>query len=127
MSTTIGDLVNRVYREYLEAPDDLESYSYLTGGINSTATTLAYDDNLFSSEEEDALGAGTVIEINKELILPHTPHVFEIWAKQGTALAEALYLICWGDWLSYYLSELNKVDIMDIKAIDYLKSELSKL
>ncbi len=68
MSTTIGDLVNRVYREYLEAPDDLESYSYLTGGINSTATTLAYDDNLFSSEEEDALGAGTVIEINKELM-----------------------------------------------------------
>ena len=68
MSTTIGDLVNRVYREYLEAPDDLESYSYLTGGINSTATTLAYDGNLFSSEEEDALGAGTVIEINKELM-----------------------------------------------------------
>jgi len=68
MSTTIGDLVNRVYREYLEAPDDLESYSYLTGGIDSTATTLAYDDNLFSSEEEDALGAGTIIEINKELM-----------------------------------------------------------
>ena len=68
MSTTIGDLVDRVYREYLEAPDDLVSYSYLTGGIDSSATTLAYDDSLFSSEEEDALGAGTVIEIDQELM-----------------------------------------------------------
>lgn len=68
MSTTIGDLVNRVYREYLEAPDNLESYSYLTGGISLSATTLAYDDKLFSSEEEDALGAGAIIEINQELM-----------------------------------------------------------
>lgn len=67
------------------------------------------------------------IEINKELLLQKTPHVYEIVAKHGTPLAEALYLICWGDWLSYYLSELNKVDIMDIKAIDFLKGELSKL
>ncbi len=67
------------------------------------------------------------MQINRELILPHTPHVFEVWAKHGSKLAEAVYLIHYGDWLSYYLSELNKVDIMDIKAIDYLKSELSKL
>jgi hypothetical protein len=53
--------------------------------------------------------------------------VYEVWAKHSTPLAEALYLICWGDWLSYFLSELNHVDIMDIKAIDHLKNELSKL
>ena len=67
------------------------------------------------------------MEINRELILSYTPHVFEVWAKQGSKLAELFYLIAFGDWLSYYLSELNQVDIMDIKAIDYLKSELSKL
>jgi glucose/mannose-6-phosphate isomerase len=67
------------------------------------------------------------MEINNELISPYTPNVFEIWAKQGNKLAEVFYLIAFGDWLSYHLSELNKVDIMDIKAIDYLKSELSKL
>jgi len=90
------------------------------GGTNAIAALFLRSNHDFSRNAKR-------IEINKELILPHTPHVFEIWAKQGTALAEALYLICWGDWLSYYLSELNKVDIMDIKAIDYLKSELSKL
>ncbi len=67
------------------------------------------------------------MEINRELLTPYTPYVFEVWAKQGSKLSEVLYLIHYGDWLSYYLSELNQVDIMDIKAIDYLKSELSKL
>ena len=67
------------------------------------------------------------MEINRDLIIPHTPNVYQIWAKQGSKLSEAVYLIHFGDWLSYYLSELNQVDIMDIKAIDYLKSELAKL
>ena len=67
------------------------------------------------------------IDINKQLILQKTSSVFEIWAEQGSRLFETLYLIHWGDWLSYHLSEINQVDIMDIKAIDYLKSELSKL
>jgi len=85
MSTTIGDLVDRVYREYLESPDDLVSYSYLTGGIDSTATTLAYDDGLFSSEEEDALGAGTVIEIDQELMYTTALNVVnnEITVRRG--------------------------------------------
>jgi glucose/mannose-6-phosphate isomerase len=67
------------------------------------------------------------MDINREQIAAHTPYVFEVWAKQGTMLQEALYLIAYGDWLSYYLSELNKVDIMDIAVIDYLKTELGKV
>ena len=30
MSATIGDLVDRIYREYLEPVDSVETYSYLT-------------------------------------------------------------------------------------------------
>ena len=56
MSSTIGDLVDRIYREYLEPADAVESYSYLTGSISSTGqTTFNYEEDLFSSEEEDAL------------------------------------------------------------------------
>ena len=47
---------------------NVESYSYLTGGINDTATTLAYANDLFSVEEEDALGAGAIIEVGQELM-----------------------------------------------------------
>ena len=85
MSITIGDLVDRVYREYLEPPENMESYSYLTGGVNSTATTLAYANDLFSIEEEDALGAGAIIEVGQELMFSTALNTVsnEITVKRG--------------------------------------------
>ena len=69
MSDTIGDLIDRVYREYLEPVDKVESYSYLTGGItDTTTTTIGYANDMFSTEEEDALDAGAIIEVNQELM-----------------------------------------------------------
>lgn len=67
------------------------------------------------------------IEINKQIIASKTIHCHEIWGKGGSILAQALYLIHYGDWISYYLSEINQVDILDISSIDFLKSELSKI
>lgn len=67
------------------------------------------------------------IEINKEIISSKTPHCHEIWGRGSTLLAQALYLIHYGDWISYYLSEINQVDILDISSIDFLKSELAKI
>ena len=69
MSTTIGDLVDRTYREYLEPMDDIVSYTTLTGAINDTATSVAYNGDLLSVEEEDALDAGAIIEIGQELMI----------------------------------------------------------
>jgi len=68
VSDTIGNLVDRVFREYLEPADSVESYSYLTGGISDSDTTLAYANDMFSSEEEDALDAGAIIEVGQELM-----------------------------------------------------------
>jgi len=68
MSTTIGNLVDRVYREYLEPMEDIVSYSYLTSDITDSDTSIVYDGNLFSVEEEDALDAGAIIEIGQELM-----------------------------------------------------------
>ena len=69
MSTTIGDLVDRTFREYLEPMDDIVSYTTLTGAINDTATSIAYNGDLLSVEEEDALDAGAIIEIGQELMI----------------------------------------------------------
>jgi len=52
----------------LEPADSVESYSYLTGGISDSDTTLAYANDMFSSEEEDALDAGAIIEVGQELM-----------------------------------------------------------
>ena len=68
MSTTISNLVDRVYREYLEPPDFVESYSYLKTAISDSATEIIYEGDLFSVEEEDALDAGAIIEIGQELM-----------------------------------------------------------
>ena len=69
MSTTIGDLVDRTFREYLEPMDDIVSYTTLTGAINDTATSVSYNGDLLSVEEEDALDAGAIIEIGQELMI----------------------------------------------------------
>ena len=66
------------------------------------------------------------IEINKEIIQAHTPHIFEIWSKHKTRLSTSLHLIHLTDWVSFFLSELNGVDIIAIDAIDRLKNELAK-
>ena len=70
MSTTIGDLVDRVYREYLEPMDDLTSYTTLNEGseLSASDTVITFDGSLLSQEEEDAMDAGTIIECETELM-----------------------------------------------------------
>lgn len=67
------------------------------------------------------------VEISSEIIRKHTKHVYEIWTEGISKIEQTIYLIHLGDWISYYLSEEHQVDIFDIKVIDHLKSELSKI
>tara|TARA_R100000808_G_scaffold3768_2_gene12938 strand:- start:6866 stop:7867 length:1002 start_codon:yes stop_codon:yes gene_type:complete len=67
--SNIGKLVDRVYREYLEPMDDLVSYTTLSTGVNDSITSIVFDGDMLSIEEEDALDKGTVIEINQELMI----------------------------------------------------------
>ena len=69
MSANIGDLVDRTYREYLEPMDDLVSYTTLSTTINNSATSVVFNGDLLSVEEEDALDAGAIIEIGQELMI----------------------------------------------------------
>ena len=70
MSTTIGNLVDRVFREYLEPNDDIQSFTNLRLEISdTTSTTVSYESDYLTTEEEDAMGAGAFIEINQELMM----------------------------------------------------------
>ena len=66
------------------------------------------------------------VEINQGIIREYTPYIYEVWSKGASKIEKALYLIHFGDWVSLHLSEINKVDIMEIDAINHLKSELAK-
>ncbi len=68
MSQKISDLVNRVYREYLEPMDDLQSYTTLKTEVNASVTEIIFDGDLLTQEEEDAMDAGTIIECEQELM-----------------------------------------------------------
>ena len=70
MSTTVGGLVDRVFREYLEPMDYLNSYTVVAdgAGFNASATTITFNGDLLSQEEEDAMDAGAIIECEQELM-----------------------------------------------------------
>lgn len=101
MSATIGNLVDRVFREYLEPMDDLVSYTTLSNndaitggnGLTSSATEITFNGDLLSVEEEDALDSGTIIEIGQELMLcrdlnPVTNTITVTRGVRGTTAAE---------------------------------------
>ena len=68
MSTNISGLIDRVYREYLEPMDDVNSYTTLAAGVNNSITTITFAGELLTQEEKDAMDAGTIIECDKELM-----------------------------------------------------------
>ena len=66
-------------------------------------------------------------DISVELVSARTRNVYVTQAKGNSQIERSLYLIHLVDWASLYLSELKQGDPIEIKVIDYLKDELSKL
>jgi len=66
------------------------------------------------------------LDINKSVISKFTSTVFEIMGQGGTPLVQALYLIHLTDWVSCYIADLKNIDPVEVKIIDFLKSELGK-
>lgn len=63
-------------------------------------------------------------ELSKELIQPKVHCLEEIFTEGKSYLEKIFYLIHMGDWISYYLSEINEVDPVKIEMLDWLKKEL---
>lgn len=66
------------------------------------------------------------IEINRGVFSKYTPHIYDLYSKGSNPIEKALYLIHFGDWVSWFLAERNGVDAVEVKVIDHLKSELAK-
>lgn len=65
--------------------------------------------------------------ISKKIMGKTTQNIVEIQAKGDSPLAQTIYLIHLTDWVSWFLSDLKKVDASEVDVIDYLKSEMAKL
>ena len=67
------------------------------------------------------------IDINKEIIGNFTNTIIEFFAKGTSLIEQAIYAVHFGDWLSWEVSQLREVDAVEVKVIDYLKSELASV
>ena len=67
------------------------------------------------------------IDISTEIISHYDAATKEVYSKGTSLLERMLYLIHWGDWVSYFIAEMKGIDTMDIRVITYLKNELAKI
>lgn len=67
------------------------------------------------------------LDISSEVIQKYTSTVISLDAKGTSLVEQSFYHILLGDWISVYLAELNQVDDVEVKVIDYLKGELAKI
>ncbi len=67
------------------------------------------------------------IDINKKVISEYTTNISEVWSKGDSIIENTLYHINVGDWISWFLSEMNNVDAIEIDVINYLKHELADI
>ncbi len=66
-------------------------------------------------------------EICRALIEKHTSSVFEIKTKGENLIEEVFYAIHFTDWVSLYISEIKKIDPVEVDVIGHLKSEMAKM
>lgn len=64
---TIDDIVQRIFRDYLQAPDDMHPQAQVQAALTDVQTTVVYKDELMP-EEVAAISAGDFIEVDYELM-----------------------------------------------------------
>jgi glucose/mannose-6-phosphate isomerase len=67
------------------------------------------------------------MDINKTVVSEFTNDIFDIYSQGNSNLENSLYLINFGDWVSWFLSELNEVDAIEIDVINFLKDKLANI
>ena len=82
---------------------------------------------VFFRNETDYERTAARIDLTKGIVSKYTPYVFEVFSKGQSHLQRCLYLVHFGDWVSWYLAEIKNIDATEVKVIDYLKGELGKI
>ena len=82
---------------------------------------------VFFRNETDYERTAARMELTKGIVSKYTPYVFEVFSKGATHLQRSMYLVHFGDWVSWYLSEIKNIDATEVKVIDFLKGELGKI
>jgi glucose/mannose-6-phosphate isomerase len=82
---------------------------------------------LMFRNEDDFVRTQKRLSITSDVVKKFTPHFFEIHSKGKTQLQRTIYLLHYGDWLSWYIAEIKKIDATEVNVIDFLKGELASV
>lgn len=66
------------------------------------------------------------MQITREVVSEFASGRMEITGKGANLVEQAMFLVHLFDWVSYYLAELQGLDAMEIRIIDYLKEEMAR-
>ena len=77
--------------------------------------------------ESDYYRTSKRTDIVRDIIAKYTSNLVEIYSQGDNTIERALYFIHLGDWISYFLAEMRKVDVTEVKVIDFLKKSLEKI
>lgn len=69
MVSTVGNLVDRLFREYLHPADDQPTTTTLVDAVTDSVTTWTYDAGLLAADEQELLVPGVLVEAGQELAL----------------------------------------------------------
>lgn len=78
-------------------------------------------------DEHDYYRIKARMKLTKEVFQQYTATILEINPRGRTYLEKTMYFIHIGDWISYYLSQLNGFDPTEVTVIDQLKASLAQL
>ncbi len=67
------------------------------------------------------------MDLSRQILREYTPHVTEVWSEGKSLLARMFSLLYLGDWTSFYLAILHRVDPTPVRVIDHLKRELARV
>jgi len=89
----------------------------------------SYKENLkviYLRDKDDYIRISERMSIVKDIISEYDVEVIEVFSQGDSPLLRMFSLIQMGDFVSYYLAILNKIDPTPVKVIDYLKGQLDK-
>lgn len=81
---------------------------------------------LFRDRDDETERMTTRLDFLKGLFEPSVAHCFEVYSKGNSRLAKMMYLMCLGDFTSYYLAILRGIDPSPVDIITELKKRLAE-
>lgn len=77
--------------------------------------------------EDDYIRTQKRMEISSDVVKKNGATYIEMQAKGASQLQRSLYLLHFGDWITWYIAEIKNIDATEVNVIDFLKGALSKM